>query len=104
MSGDDILAEKVTTRPATQVGLRTVKSGLGGHDAGVCGVGEWVENASFPMTKRGRLALSDCPTFSDFVGVEKYCSSERGNDIDATVSSFEMRQYLLYSFVSRCDG
>ena len=32
---DDIFAERVTTWPATQVGLRPVKAGLGGHDAGV---------------------------------------------------------------------
>ena len=55
MSGDDVLAEKVTTWSATQVGLRRVKAGLGGHDAGVWGVEEGVENTSSPISKRGRL-------------------------------------------------
>ena len=35
-----------TTRPVTQVGLRPVKSGLGGHDDGASGVDEGVEEAS----------------------------------------------------------
>ena len=57
-----------TTRPATQVGPRGVKSGLGGHDDGASGVDEGVESASLPLRKRGRLASSVCPTFSDFCG------------------------------------
>ena len=56
------------TRPATQVGPRTVEAGLGGHDAGVSGVDEGVESASLPLSKLGRLAWSDCPTFSGFCG------------------------------------
>ena len=56
-----------TTWSATQVGLRTVEAGLGGHDAGVSGVDEGVSMSSFPISKRGRLALPDCPTFSGFV-------------------------------------
>ena len=56
-----------TTQPATQVGPRRVKSGLGGPDAGVSGVVEGVERSSFPLSKRGRLVLSDYPTFSGFV-------------------------------------
>ena len=99
-----ILAEKVTTWPATQVCLRTVESGLGGHDACVWGVDEGVENASLPITKRGRLWLSDYPTFSDFVGVVNDFGSESRNDIGASVSSFKMRQYILYSFIACGDG
>ena len=64
--------ERSATWPATQVGLRTVKSGLGGHDDGVCGVDDGVEKVSFPVTKRSRPTRSDCPTFSGFVGVEMF--------------------------------
>ena len=35
-----------TTWPATRVGLRPVKSCLGGHEAGVMGDDEGIENAS----------------------------------------------------------
>ena len=58
-----------TTWSATQVGLRGVKSGLGGHDAGVSGGDAGVKNTSIPITKRGRMAMSNHPTFSDFVVV-----------------------------------
>mgnify|MGYP004515547455 CR=1 FL=1 len=37
-----------TTRPATQVGPRPVKAGLGGHEEGVSGVDDGVETASLP--------------------------------------------------------
>ena len=67
---DDIFAGRGTTWPATQVGLRRVKAGLGGHDAGVWGVDEGVEKTSLPISKRGRPARSDYPTFSEFAGVE----------------------------------
>ena len=56
---------------ATQVGLRGVKAGLGCHDDGVSGDDAGVENASIPLWKRGRLALSESPTFSDFVPARK---------------------------------
>ena len=75
-----------TTWAATQVGLRRVKSGLGGHDDGVSGVDEGVENASIPITKRGRMAMSNHPTFSDFVVVGSENDSEKLNPIDKTVS------------------
>ena len=48
--------------------LRRVESGLGGHDEGVFGVYERVENASLPLRKRGRTALSICAPFSDYEG------------------------------------
>ena len=38
-----------TTLPATQVSPRPVKSGLGGHEAGVSGVEEGVENTTTPI-------------------------------------------------------
>ena len=38
-----------TTRPATQVGPRTVEAGLGGHDDGASGVDEGAGNASIPL-------------------------------------------------------
>ena len=38
-----------TTWPATQVGLRRVESGLGGHEEGVGGVDEGVEKTSLPL-------------------------------------------------------
>ena len=67
--GDVIVAERGATRPATQVGLRPVKLGLGGHDAGVWGVDEGVEHPSLPLGKRDRPVRSECPTFSEFAGV-----------------------------------
>ena len=54
-----------TTWSATQVGPRTVKAGLGGHEAGVFGVDEGVENTSIPLRKRGRMAMFVCVTISD---------------------------------------
>ena len=59
------------TWTATQVGLRLVKAGLGGHDDGAGGVDEGVENASLPLRKREQTAWLDCPTFSDFTAAEK---------------------------------
>ena len=61
-------AKSDTTLPATQDCLRTVKAGLGGHDAGVFWVDEGVETTSLPLQKRGRTAVSDCAAFSDFGG------------------------------------
>ena len=74
------------TWSAPQVGLRPVKAGLGGHDAGVSGGDEGVEKASIPLWKRGRMAMSGHPTFSDFIGVENENDSARQNCIDQTVS------------------
>ena len=42
-------AETGTAWAATQVGLRPVESGLGGHDDGVWEVDEGVENTSLPL-------------------------------------------------------
>ena len=59
-----------TTWPATQVGLRPVKAGLGGHEEGVGGVDDGVENSSPQLWKRRRTAQSDHAAFSDFRAVD----------------------------------
>ena len=68
-----------TTWSATQVGPRTVKGGLGGHDDGVCGVDEGVEDASLPLRKRGGMVRSDRPDFSGFTGASNESCSEKQN-------------------------
>ena len=65
------------TWPATQVSPRPVEAGLGGHEEGVFGVDDGVENAWLPLLKRGRTALSVCAAFSDFIDVEN--QNESGN-------------------------
>ena len=75
----EFLNENDTTWSATQVGLRRVGSGLGGHDEGVFGVDNWVEDATLPLRKRGRTARSDVPAFSDLRGVENEVCSEKQN-------------------------
>ena len=67
------------TWPATQVCLGTVKAGLGGHEAGVWGVDEGVENTSLPLRKRVRMAKSDYATFSDFLSDENDYVGEKRN-------------------------
>ena len=70
---------------ATQVCPRSVGSGLGGHDAGVSGVGdEGDEKALIPLWKRGRLALSESTTFRDFVPARKDNASENPNPTNTT--------------------
>ena len=66
--------------------LRPVKSGLGGHDGGASGVDGGVEKSSIPISKRGRMAGSDHPTFSDFVWSNNEFASENQNDQDKTES------------------
>ena len=51
--GIDSKRQKCTTLPATQVSLRPVKSGLRGHEAGVSGVDEGIENTSTFTVKTG---------------------------------------------------
>ena len=46
---------------------------------GVFGVDEGVENASLPLRKRRRVAMSECATFSDFNGVENQNDGENQN-------------------------
>ena len=64
------------TWPATQVSPRPVESCLGGHEEGVFGVDDGVDNASLPLLKRERTVLSVCAAFSDFISVEKQNDSE----------------------------
>ena len=73
--------ESDTTCPATQLGPRPVESGLGGHDDGVWGVDDGVENSSFQLRKRGRTAVSVCATFSDFTRVGYNFVNEQRNDL-----------------------
>ena len=58
-----------TTLPAIQVGLETVKAGLRDHDDGVSGVDEGVKNWSIWFWKLVRTVLSDCASFSRFMGL-----------------------------------
>ena len=74
------------TWSATQVGLRRVKAGLGGHDDGVSGVDEGVEETSIPISKRGRMALSEYPTFSGFWAVGSETDSAMQNHFEETAS------------------
>ena len=71
--------KKNTTRPATQVCLGTVESGLGGHEAGVLGVDEGVENTSIPLLKWMRMGMFVCMTFSDFWSDENDYIGEKGD-------------------------
>ena len=70
------------TWSATQVGLRPVESGLGGHGEGVRGVDGGVENSSITLWKRVLMTRSECATFSDFRGVDNEIlrESRNGND------------------------
>ena len=70
-------AKSDTTWLATQVGPRTVKAGLGGHEAGVFGVDEGVDDASIPLRKRGRMGMFVCMTFSDFWSDENDYDGEK---------------------------
>ena len=49
-----------TTWPATQVGLRPVKSGLGGHDDGVWGVDDGVKNSSTRYENGDEWCIRSC--------------------------------------------
>ena len=73
------------TWSATQVGLRPVESGLGGHEEGVRGVDDGVKNASLPLRKRVRTTMSECATFSDFRGVDNEILSESRNGNDTPI-------------------
>ena len=75
----EFLNENDTTWSATQVGLRRVGSGLGGHEECVFWVDDGVEDASLPLRKRGRVVPSEGATFSNFRGVENEVCSEKQN-------------------------
>ena len=57
-----------TTRPATQVGPRIVEGGVWEATTTVLMGRRWGREPIAPVIKTGRLAMSDCPTFSDFCG------------------------------------
>ena len=78
--GIDSKEKMGTTWTATQVCLRTVKSGLGGHEVCLFGVDKGVTNPSPLILKRGRMAMSKCPTFSDIGGVWNDIVNENRND------------------------
>ena len=63
--------ERGATWPATQVGMRPVEAGLGGHDDGAWGVDDGVKRTSTQLWKRCRLAWSDCATFGVFVVADR---------------------------------
>ena len=69
-----------TTWPATQVLMRPIKSGLGGHDDGVSGVDDGVDKTSLPLRKRGRRSGSVGATLSDFRGIANQVVCENKND------------------------
>ena len=48
----EFLNENDTTWPATQICQRPVESGLRGHEEGVSGVDDGVENTPLPFRKR----------------------------------------------------
>ena len=76
-----------TTRPETEVGPRPIKAGLGDQESGVSGGRRGVKNGSIWSSKRGLLAVSDCPTFSDFGGADSENVSENRNDFYGIDSS-----------------
>ena len=84
-----------TTWSATHVGLRPVESGLEGHEEGVIGVDDGVENASLLLWKRGRTVQSDHAAFSDFTGVDdENCSKNQIHSKDP--ASREVSNDALY--------
>ena len=76
-----------TTRPETEVGPRQIKAGLGEQESGVSGGRRLVKKTSIWLSKRGRSAVSERATFSDFGGADNENVSESHNDSDATDSS-----------------
>ena len=82
---DGELAGKDTTWPATQVGLRTVKSGLGGHDDGASGDDEGSKSNRYRY-RNGDEGVSDSATFSGFVGADNHFVSENQSCLNETKS------------------
>ena len=74
-----------TTWPATQVGLRTVKSGLGGHDDGASGDDEGSKSNRYRY-RNGDEGVSDSATFSGFVGADNHFVSENQSCLNETKS------------------
>ena len=88
---DDIQAKNGPTWTTTEVGLRPVESGLGGHEEGVIRVDAGVKNSSLLLWKWGRTAGSEGATLRCFTGVENDGIS--GNCEDKNV--FSQTRYVL---------
>ena len=76
-----------TTRPETEEGPRPIKAGLGDQESDVSGGRRGVKKASLPSSKRGRSAVSECPTFSDFCGADNEDVSQKQEFEDITTNS-----------------
>ena len=87
-----------TTWPATQVGLRRVKSDLGGHEEGVIGVDDGVEKASLPLWKQARTAVSECAAFRGITGVANEVVRQKQED--SNISIRRVMLFVTYRFVS----
>ena len=92
--------QRGATRPATQVGVRPIKVGLGGHDDGASGVDGGVEKSSTSYSKVGPMAWSDHATFSGFVGSDSEFACENKNDPDQTESPEDIDSYPSISSIS----
>ena len=53
---------------------------------------------TLPLSKRGRFAVSECATFSDFEGVDNENLSENRKEFDETESSEIVDAYPSTSF------
>ena len=83
--------------------LRRVESDLRGHEEGVWGVDEGVENISLPVWKRGRTTWSVCAIFSDFIVVGN--QNDGNNHGQKEIHHSTIREYIKSSsfvFEWRC--
>ena len=60
-----------------------------------------VENASLPLSKRGRPARSDLPTFSGFAGIYNDLGSVRRNDLNESTTTCNLLKNLTAHIISR---
>ena len=75
-----------------------MKAGLGYHESGVSGVDEWSKR-HHSIIEIGRSAVSECATFSDFVGSDNENLIENRNDFDETESTEVADAYLSTSLI-----
>ena len=73
-----------TTRPETEVGLRTVKGGLRGQESGAWGR-RMGQNRVSPILKKGANGLVGCGHIQCFVGVETEFHSEKRKENGSTL-------------------
>ena len=76
-----------TTRPVTQVGLRTVKAGLRGHDDGVSRVDEGVETSTFHRQNGVDWHGRNRAPSVDLQGQKMKCSRLSRNSKTKTITS-----------------